>query len=694
METNSSILKFINGTDQSIFLSGKAGTGKTTFLKGLKTSTFKKFVVVAPTGVAAINAGGITIHSFFNLPLMPFLLGQTQILDKIKFDKDKTNLLQHLELLVIDEISMVRADVMDAIDYVLRRVRKKSDIPFGGVQLLLIGDLYQLSPIATGNDFVQLSTIYRSLFFIDSQSYSTLKPLFFELTKIYRQTDEAFVNVLSSIRNNTCSSEEIALLNTRVVTDSTNFKDVVTLTTHKNLAKSLNEKNLNCIASHLYCFDAKIEGEFEKAMFPVDEKLLIKIGAKVMLIKNLSATYFNGKIGTVSTIEIDRIIVDFGNDDLLSIDRAIWNNIDFSYDSKNNNIAENVRGSFQQFPLRLAWAITIHKSQGLTFDNAIIDTSEAFVPGQVYVALSRVKSLEGLILKAEISKTAISVHPRLIEFETEKNTSNDMNVLFKSLNREFIKKILTNYFDWTDVKNVADAYKNQDLSVIISLRASIYSLAEVGEKFISQLENIIVDGNIPHLSRRILSASSYFLGELEKSIINLRTYLKNSANDVYQKRNIPQIRHAIKILEDKSKMLLMGKSIAEGLSKGFELHDILLSKSELNSSSKNNIQHSFIEVLKTEDISLSLFKSGKSIDQIALERKLTTSTIENHLASFLKEGRVFISDIINSDNLSMIIKILEENGEVSLSKIKIQVPEPTSLGQINAAIIYWQMSKY
>lgn len=691
----SNVMQFINGTDQSIFLSGRAGTGKTTFLKQIRDNTFKKMIVVAPTGVAAVNAGGITIHSLLSLPMMPFVPGETFALDMIRFNKEKTILLEQLELLVIDEISMVRADVLDAVDYVLKRVRKKLNVPFGGVQLLLIGDLYQLSPVVTDVDWAKLSAIYSSPFFLDSHSYNQLNSLFFELTKVYRQNDDVFINILNSIRQNTCNENEIALLNSRVAPDVIDLSNVVTLTTHKSIAKLRNEESLESLTSDLYCFDALVTGDFDKSMFPADEKLCLKTGALVMLIKNLNAENFNGKIGKVIKIETDRIVINFDNGDVLSVERESWNNISFNYDSKADNIKEEVLGSFQQFPIRLAWAITIHKSQGLTFEKALIDTAEAFAPGQVYVALSRVKSLEGLLLKTKISETSIFVHPRLVKFSKEINYPANLPELFEVLNNQFIKRILIGYFDWGKPKNIISYQGGDNLQVLNSLKISIASLFDVAEKFSLQLENILEkQNNKEYLSARLLSASEYFLNEIKNIITDLKSFLKESANDVYLKRSFPEIRLAIKFLEDKSKLLALVKVIGQELNNDVKFHDILHREITFSKDSKVIVQSTLdINNHKTEQISLSLFRTGKSIEDIAIERKLTTSTVENHLASFLKEGKILIGDIIDDISLSSILNVLKNNDGASLSQIKVLVDDSISLGQINAVLTYWRMTR-
>ena len=390
---------FVNYTNSSLFLTGKAGTGKTTFLKHVKENEVKNTVVVAPTGVAAINAGGTTIHSFFQLPFSPFIpvskgygtndaiSDKHSLISRLRLTSERKEVMQKLELLIIDEISMVRCDVLDAIDTVLRHVRSQHTVPFGGVQVLLIGDMYQLPPVIKPEDWAILSAYYKSEYFFNSHVIESQPPVYVELNKIYRQNDGAFVEVLNQVRNNAMSNDGFDLLHTRYLPDFNAAREekYITLTTHNSKADAINFKALNELPGKVYNFDATIEGEFYEKSFPADMNLKLKIGTQVMFLKNdieKVRRFFNGKIGMVDKIDGDKIFVLCeGEASAIEVKKEKWKNIRYSLDKKTNLIDEDEIGSFTQFPLRLAWAITIHKSQGLTFEKAIIDAGEAFASG-------------------------------------------------------------------------------------------------------------------------------------------------------------------------------------------------------------------------------------------------------------------------------------------------------------------------
>jgi energy-coupling factor transporter ATP-binding protein EcfA2 len=407
---------FVVATNRAVFLTGKAGTGKTTFLRQIKQHTHKQTAVVAPTGVAAINAGGSTIHSFFQLPFNPYLpekqsgiattsvAGKSELISRIKITSNRKKIFQELELLIIDEISMVRCDTLDAIDVILRHFRYRPNEPFGGVQLLLIGDMFQLSPVAVGREWSELSQYYKSPYFFHSRVIMQQSPIYIELDKIYRQNNDDFIEVLNAVRNNNLSPEGYALLQKRYDPHFKPAKDenYITLSTHNYIADEINANELASVPGVVEVFKATIKGEYPEKNYPLDSELKLKVGAKVMFIKNdleKEKRYYNGKIGTITLIDKDSILVQCpGDPEPISVNQYLWENIKYDVDSKTHSIEEVVIGTFQQYPLRLAWAITIHKSQGLTFEKAIIDAGKAFAPGQVYVALSRCTSLEGLVL--------------------------------------------------------------------------------------------------------------------------------------------------------------------------------------------------------------------------------------------------------------------------------------------------------
>ena len=422
---------FVEHTGISIFLTGKAGTGKTTFLRTLKECSNKRNIIVAPTGVAAINAGGMTIHSFFQLPLSPFV-PNTNIKNRFDYSKEKRKIMRTLDLLIIDEISMVRADVLDAIDSVLRRFREP-DKPFGGVQLLMIGDLQQLTPVVTPEEEELLRQYYDTPYFFGSKALRSISYVTIELNHVYRQQDATFITLLNNIREGKVSADDLQRLNERY--DPTfqpkEGSDYIRLTTHNRMAESYNEDQLRKLPTKAYTFSAETDGNFPEYNYPTDFNLTLKTGAQVMFIRNdNNGRYYNGRIGHITHVDNEKIYVLCpGEDEEFEVEVETWENTKYTLNEKTKQIEAEVQGTFRQYPLRLAWAITIHKSQGLTFEHAIIDAQASFASGQVYVALSRCKTLEGLVLASPIANTAIINDNRVSEYishqteEAEKSIS-------------------------------------------------------------------------------------------------------------------------------------------------------------------------------------------------------------------------------------------------------------------------------
>ena len=449
--------RFITETNENIFLTGKAGTGKTTFLKYLKENATKNIIVAAPTGVAAINAGGVTLHSLFQLPFHPFLPtknNKDELLGKIRYNKQRQQLLRKIELLVIDEISMVRCDVMDAIDTILKSVRRNYHLPFGGVQLLCIGDLFQLPPVAQNQEWNILSEYYASPFFFDSFVIKEQMPLLIELNKVYRQKEEGFVLLLNKVRNNAMTTDDFEALHLRY---DPSFKpapgeNYITLTSHNNQADLINRQQLQKINAGIFTYSAAIENDFPENLYPVDAELVLKEGAQVMFLKNdlVQKRYFNGKIGVVSSLEKDKIIVKC---DGIEIDvmPETWENTRYTLNHRDQKLEQQTLGTFKQYPLRLAWAITIHKSQGLTFDKVMIDAGAAFSSGQVYVALSRCTSLEGIILLSKIPSSAIYTNENVIAGQRSLTHRGSLPERFAGARQIFTQQLLEEIFSFAEV---------------------------------------------------------------------------------------------------------------------------------------------------------------------------------------------------------------------------------------------------
>jgi len=533
-------------TNRSVFLTGKAGTGKTTFLRNIKMATKKQMAIVAPTGVAAINAGGTTMHSFFQLPFNPFLPtieGRKNLIEKMKMQGNRRKVLQELELLVIDEISMVRADVLDAVDTILRHVRYRNNEPFGGVQVIFIGDMFQLSPVANDEEWRMLSQFYSSPYFFHSQVILKQQPVYIELDKIFRQTNVDFIRLLNEVRNNCLSNEGLALLQSRYNPLFVPPRDdtYITLTTHNFKADQINAEELSKISGKTYKFEAKIEGEYPEKSYPTEKTLELKIGAKVMFLRNdteMPRRFFNGKIGMVEKINDEFITIKCPDDShSIELSKAEWENIRYNTNPTTKLIEESQLGKFTQFPLRLAWAITIHKSQGLTFDKAVIDAGNAFASGQVYVALSRCRTLEGLVLLSKINPSSIQNDREIVAHEKNKVPMEALESQLDESRNQYRSFILLELFDFKStvgqvsrlIKETTDfksSFNEETFPFMTDVLKQAQSLQEVALKFQNQLIGILDEKPVSEdlLQTRIGAAVDFFNSKMK----NLAETLKQS----------------------------------------------------------------------------------------------------------------------------------------------------------------------
>lgn len=608
---------FIENTGKNLFLTGKAGTGKTTFLRDLRKKSPKRMVVVAPTGVAAINAGGVTIHSFFQLPFGPQIpnhyLPETQKKGELSmhFNREKLNIMRSMDLLVIDEISMVRADLLDAIDGVLRRVRRRAQ-PFGGVQVLMIGDLQQLAPVVKEDDWNILKSWYAGPFFFQSKVLEKFPAETIELTIIFRQKDKHFIDLLNQIRENRLTQESLKVLNSRYNQAFQQAPGYITLTSHNRQAQYINEQKLQAIPFKPVAFKASIEGEFPEYAYPNDTELILKKGAQVMFIKNDNSRaklYYNGKIGVVESIADNTVKVRCNDDDqAIDVGPAEWQNFKFTLNPVTNEIEESVTGTFTQHPLKLAWAITIHKSQGLTFEKAIIDANAAFAHGQVYVALSRCRTLEGLVLSSPIDERSIISSTSVNNFISEAGANAPTPERISNFQIEYEQELIAELFDftriWRQLNNLQKEI-NENRNVLFGSFPESFGkllsefkeqVTDVAEKFKQQLHQYFanplpVASNEP-MQERIRKGSTYFFEKLNTLIRPITLQIELETDNKSIRKNLTE--H----LERIARSYTTYHDCLKACSQGFSISSYLSAKSVSNIE-KETIKPKFLKESKT-----------------------------------------------------------------------------------------------
>lgn len=714
------ILTLVNQTNRNIFLTGKAGTGKTTLLHKIINTCYKNTVVVAPTGIAALNAGGVTIHSMFQLPFASFLptLSNPPIVNEfLRFEnrfslrkhfqmhKNKQQVIRNMELLIVDEVSMLRADVLDAMDYMLQFIRKDKR-PFGGVQVLFIGDLLQLPPVVKQEEWEVLKHYYKGMYFFQSEVITQNPLLYVELETIYRQTDKLFISILNHLRENQLTSEDIKQLEKYVQPDfpKKHLKDYITLTTHNAKADAMNQREMSKLSSPLFSYEADIVDDFPEYLYPIEKVIQLKEGARVMFIKNdISGEhlFFNGKMGTVVSLSEGEITVKLDGGRVINVERYEWENVRYKLNETTKDIEEERLGSFTQYPLRLAWAITIHKSQGLTFEKAILDLASVFASGQAYVAFSRLRSLDGLVLLSSVSANGINNNGEVIGYAENKASEKEVQTACYTGKTEFLQENILNTFQWNTLleewvlhrnsysgeignKNLYKDWASQQL-------VRVQELVTVSEKFIKQLKTLFNNAtDVQHIFERVAKGITYFTPLLEQLWYEVLLVEGKIANQ----KKVKQFFTELKELDN---------SLSETLKKLFRLEQMIQLAQSDQPFDKEKIHSAKLETLYTEltgkinnilkneklfigeyplskddkpkkekrstyDITLQLWKEGKTVAEIAKERTLSQATIYSHIAKCIEQDKIAITEVLPERTINELNTIFKEKEELTTLK--------------------------
>jgi DNA-binding NarL/FixJ family response regulator len=732
---------FVNSTGSHIFLTGKAGTGKTTFLRSLGERTHKRFAIVAPTGIAALNAGGVTIHSMFQLPLGTFLPDRTPsgqfaseaniytqftLSRKHPISALKKQVLRSLDLLIIDEVSMLRADVLDAIDYRMRSVRGNYAKAFGGVQVLMIGDLFQLPPIVKDHEWGLLKRYYHSAHFFEAKALQTEGFVYIELDKIYRQSDQGFIDLLNHLRENQTTAEDIALLNSYYRPQMEQEEGVITLTTHNYKADDMNMAQLRRLKAASFHFTAEIDDDFPESMYPLPLKLELKEGAQVMFVRNDSngGRFFNGMLATVCDLDENSIkvrVIDSGL--VLDVPREQWENKKYSVSAATRDLDEEVVGTFSQYPIKLAWAVTVHKSQGLTFDKAVIDVGQAFAPGQVYVALSRLRSLDGLMLKTRIDPAVISNDALVVSFSKTKHPMDQLQQMLQERRVHYIHDLIATTFLFTTllheleqiIKEGDDSseFEGSSMKPLLQvLREAVRTEEANTYKFVQQLQYLLQQEDQEALGERLSKGSSYYEAFLGKQIATLLLHMQQMQWRTGVKAYMTTLGEVDQLLMKKYEDIEKAQIIIQGLLNRASFIDVSVidrrretlrkgwletAREEANaqrksapavgvSSRKSGVKKRGARPDKkdTVDHTIELFRSGKTVEEIAAERTLTLGTIEAHLTKAIVTGKLELHDYVSGDEVSVIEAAIAEHGATGLKAVFEALEERCTFGKIRA----------
>lgn len=721
-------LQFINQTQRNIFLTGRAGTGKTTLLREIIKTTHKNVVVVAPTGIAALNAGGVTIHSLFQLPFAGFIPEDVapQFSEFSKFETRKTlarhfkmsslkkAVIRNMELLIIDEVSMLRADLLDAMNFMLQSVRKNR-LPFGGVQVLFIGDLLQLPPVIREEEWKTLRNYYQGKYFFHSHVIQNNPPLYIELTKIFRQNDNVFISLLNNLRHNYVTPEDINLLNRYVISplDLQQYSGYITLTTHNAKAEAINTKALADLEGKSHTYLPDVIGDFPEKIYPVEEQLQLKVGAQIMFIKNdlnPEKRFFNGKMGLIKSLSDEEILVQFPDEDkAIAVEKYEWQNIRYFVNPDTKEIEEEVMGTFVHYPIKLAWSITVHKSQGLTFDKAALDVSQVFLPGQAYVALSRLRSLDGLILLSKLEMNGISNDEEVMQYAENKVNEEILDDILHQETKKFLLDFLKNSFEWNSLllewRNHLQNYdqKTEKSSHYLWIKKQVDALTDMLEparKFKMQLDQLFSRETIDYqfIEQRVNAAYDYFFPILDGIVydvlwkleeIKRRQKAKTLFEELIFLEEI-QVKSVLRLMKAK----LMIKTIASGKviskenlfseqTKHYKLNKTAIVQNEFKKQNFSILEdeatdNRYTSKSKTKKMpqkntvqeTFELWKAQNSIKEIAVLRKLTTQTISGHIAKLIELQTIKLHEVLPEDKIQELAVAFQDYHEESLGPLK------------------------
>lgn len=741
------VLKFINQTNHSIFLTGKAGTGKTTLLRQIISTTHKNTVVVAPTGIAALNAGGVTIHSMFQLAPGGFVpdpsyapdLNNGVKIDSIaslsktfKMSGTKQAVIRALDLLVIDEVSMLRADLLDAMDFVMRRVRRKEQ-PFGGVQVLFIGDLLQLPPVVKNEEWHVLKNYYQGVFFFHAHVVQKIKPLYISLKKIFRQSDDRFIGVLNNLRNNVIKDEDMEVLSKYVKPDFDlhAHPGYIYLTTHNRKADEINTQSLDNLREKLFSYKAEVEGEFPDKMYPMDETLHLKVGAQIMFTKNdlsQDKRFYNGKMGVVKSLSKDEIYVLFPDENYtIEVEKYEWTNIRYNVNDNTKEVEEEVIGTFVHYPIKLAWAITVHKSQGLTFDKAILDVGDVFQPGQAYVALSRLRSMDGLVLVDMLKMRGIQNAQDVMSYAQNEADENLISQSLATGTKKFMYETVKKGFDFqyliSEWKKHAESYNS---NAILSEKSKhtvwasmmfekVSPLQDVSKRFSAWLDVqfSMEDVDYNGIKIKVMGATDHFFPTLDDVLNEVMTKME----ELKRVKRVKEYFSELMNMEEMTLQTILGMTKSKLIIEAYIEGQIINKESLTNDFTKNYRSHK-LEVIKekvkathpdlitteddTEDfsyyvrkpkkekgdkkstyqITYEMWLDKKSLDEIVQERKLTITTVQGHMARLIEEGKVSITEVLSDDKIRSLEILFEGYTGGNLSDMKEKAGENFTYGEL------------